>query len=754
MKDQSKTKQVLIRELTSLRQRIAELEQFESGRQRAEESRRESEEKLLMALYGAEMGMWDIDITTASGTIDERAAQILGYHKDEIPSQIHAWDEMTHPDDVPLIKESIKAHLEGRIPVFQTDHRMRMATGEWKWVHGRGKITKRHKDGSPICISGTIHDIAKSKQAEEVSKLSQIRLSTIMDNMGDIVAVFDFNGIVTFITDSYQRILGYGRDELIGQNAFEYIHPDDLEQVMRSFAATIESSSETEIFRFCHRDGQYIWFEGVSRIMRNEEGSVEGVVVGCRDITECKQVEEALAQAAREWQSTFDATNDAIWTLDQDQRVLQSNKTAERLFHRPLGELIGKHCFEIVHGTEQPIPECPFLLMRKSLHRETMELQVGEDWYAVTVDPILDAAGQYSGAVHIVGNITERKRAEDALRESEEKFRVAQEFSPDGFTILRPIRDAEGRVVDFTWVYENATIARLNGTEPNAVVGRRLLELFPGHRDSQFLRAYQQVAEKGEICTFEESYCGETISERTWFRIAVVPAGGDIAILAQDITARKRDEERLKSLLLEKETILKEIHHRVKNNLQVISSLLGLQSSYLQDEKARELFQESQDRVKIMANIHTMLYQSDDLSRVDYGGFIRDLTGRLQQSYGSAGFPIEVHADIADVSLDIETSIPCGLILNELVSNALKHAFPGGREGGINITMRQKDQMMTLTVQDNGIGFPGSLDFQNTKSLGLELVNLLVGQINGKITLQVEGGTTFTITFPAVSEGG
>ncbi|MCX5828884.1 MAG: PAS domain S-box protein [Deltaproteobacteria bacterium] len=136
-------------------------------RKRMEEALRESEEKRLLALNGAEMGMWDLDISTMSGTTDEKAAQILGYQKDDILPKIHDWDQMTHPDDVPRIKECIQAHIEGRMPIFKTDHRMRTASGEWKWVHGRGKITKRHMDGSPIRISGTIHDITERKLAEE-----------------------------------------------------------------------------------------------------------------------------------------------------------------------------------------------------------------------------------------------------------------------------------------------------------------------------------------------------------------------------------------------------------------------------------------------------------------------------------------------------------------------------------------------------------------------------------------------------------
>jgi two-component sensor histidine kinase len=147
-----------------------------------------------------------------------------------------------------------------------------------------------------------------------------------------------------------------------------------------------------------------------------------------------------------------------------------------------------------------------------------------------------------------------------------------------------------------------------------------------------------------------------------------------------------------------------------------------------------------------------MLYQSEDLARVDFGLFIRDLIGNISQSYGRVVSPVEIHVDTGKIGLGIDTSIPCGLILNELVSNALKHAFPGGKEGEINIRMRSEESLVALTVQDNGIGFPESIDLTNLKSLGLELVNLLVGQMNGRMDMQVVGGTTWTITFPIKNE--
>jgi PAS domain S-box-containing protein len=160
--------------------------------------------------------------------------------------------------------------------------------------------------------------------------------------------------------------------------------------------------------------------------------------------------------------------------------------------------------------------------------------------------PIYDEAGRLAFAFITIREITAQRKAEMALRESEERFRVAQELSPDGFTILRPVRDAQGHIVDFTWVYENATIARINGTDQKAVVGCRLLELLPGHEGSPILEAYIQVAETGEPRVLEASYQGDSIRTITWFRLAVVPIEGDIAILAQDITARKQDEEALR----------------------------------------------------------------------------------------------------------------------------------------------------------------------------------------------------------------
>ena len=207
-------------------------------------------------------------------------------------------------------------------------------------------------------------------------------------------------------------------------------------------------------------------------------------------------------------------------------------------------------------------------------------------------------------------------------------------------------------------------------------------------------------------------------------------------------------EEKIRASLKEKEVLLKEIHHRVKNNLQIVSSLLYMQAAKTEHPGAVLALKESRARIKSMALIHERLYQSPNLASVDMGGYTRNLVFDLQHFYRTEESSVRLAVKIDDVSLGITEAIPCGLIINELVSNALKHAFPKGREGEITIQLQKRDaNRIVLTVSDSGIGFPENIDPRNSPSLGLTLVNSLVEQLDGTIELDRRGGTTFTIRF-------
>ena len=234
----------------------------------------------------------------------------------------------------------------------------------------------------------------------------------------------------------------------------------------------------------------------------------------------------------------------------------------------------------------------------------------------------------------------------------------------------------------------------------------------------------------------------------------MVKAKGDIQVfndaLDEKVTVRTQE---LQAALEGKEVLLREIHHRVKNNLQVISSLLNMQARRIRDPEALAPFQDSHNRVKSMALVHEKLYRSGNLAGIRFDEYIRDLTTHLFRSYGLSPRAVRMVYAVADVPLDIDIAVPCGLIVNELVSNALKYAFPEGREGEIRIGLRATSCGCALTVSDTGIGFPEDLDFENTSSLGLQLVCSLTRQIGGCISLDRTAGTAFTMDLPAPGRG-
>jgi len=220
-----------------------------------------------------------------------------------------------------------------------------------------------------------------------------------------------------------------------------------------------------------------------------------------------------------------------------------------------------------------------------------------------------------------------------------------------------------------------------------------------------------------------------------------------------DISTRKREEARVLAALKEKDILLGEIHHRVKNNLQIVDSLLGLQSGTIDDTGLQEILRESQNRIKSMALIHQILYQSNDFARMDFSNFIDTLVPTLASAYGADPGRIAVSINAIEVRLPVSVAIPCGLLVNELVSNALKHAFPGNRNGEIRIDLSiAADGQILLSVEDNGVGIPDGLALHQTTTLGLQLVMLLTDQIGGEIVIHRSNPTRFALQLQLAAE--
>ena len=300
-----------------------------------------------------------------------------------------------------------------------------------------------------------------------------------------------------------------------------------------------------------------------------------------------------------------------------------------------------------------------------------------------------------------------------------------------------------------------ATCRRL-GYGEEELLGRRMSTVAAEGEPLFSVEGFRRLIDAGSVSNYEMSYrtkAGESIPMLFSGSVMTGEDGKTLEIvgIARDITEHIKAEEMSKNLLL-----VKEIHHRIKNNLQVISSLLYLQSAYVSDEKTREMFRESQNRVRSMAILHEKLYQSQSMAGIDFSEYVKDLIRNLFMSYGVSLAAIELTIDIPGTSLGMDTAVPCGLIVNELVTNSLKHAFPQNRHGRVEIKLRRVADGMSppaagvrylLTVWDDGKGFPDGIDFRATDSLGLKLVCTLTEQLNGTIELERDSGTRFLISF-------
>lgn len=319
------------------------------------------------------------------------------------------------------------------------------------------------------------------------------------------------------------------------------------------------------------------------------------------------------------------------------------------------------------------------------------------------------------------------------------------ESAPDAVVVI----DREGTIVIVNTLTEKMfgyTREELLGQPVEMLVPERYRKVHTEHRDG-----YSQHPKTRPMGAGQNLFGRRKDRSEFPVEISLSPVeteGGTLVTsIIRDITQRKRAEEQIQASLREKEVLLKEIHHRVKNNLQVTSSLLKLQSGYIQDAQALEMFAESQNRIRSMALVHEKLYQSSDLSRINFAEYVESLGTLLFRSYGIDKRQIILEVQAGSILLSVESAVPCGLIVNELLSNSLKHAFPDGRRGTIRVALAREQQQLLLTVTDDGVGLPAALDVEKTETLGLQLVRTLAHQLDGTVQVERRGRTQFTIAF-------
>ncbi len=347
--------------------------------------------------------------------------------------------------------------------------------------------------------------------------------------------------------------------------------------------------------------------------------------------------------------------------------------------------------------------------------------------------------------LNLENEIAERRRAEAALTESEEQYRMLAEASPEMIYYV----DGAGTVR-----YINRAAAGMFNAAPGDLEGKNISELFPPHLAQRHVEAVREVIRSGRTLYSEvlESFPSGDI----WIEARLSPirnsAGTVIGALglSQDITERKQAEEQIQASLREKEVLLREVHHRVKNNFQIIVSLLSLQARNIESDDTTRIFNDSINRIRAMALVHESLYRSSDISEIDFASYIRTISEEIFDNYASIDRRPEFRLDIDEIRLAVDQAIPCGLIVNELITNSLKYAFPAGSEPGrVMVSLKCcENDTASLMVADDGVGMPEGFSAAQSQTLGIELVMLLAKQIQGSWAIDRAGGTAWSITFP------
>ncbi|OPY26095.1 MAG: aerobic respiration control sensor protein ArcB [Methanocella sp. PtaU1.Bin125] len=521
---------------------------------------------------------------------------------------------------------------------------------------------------------------------------SESKYRSLVESINDVVWEMDSDLRFTYVSPKVREVLGYQPEEVRGKTPFDLMEPKEKTRLGPAITNMISRRGLFELVEFSmiRRDGSKAELEISGLPVTDASGRITGYRGIARDIGERKRVEEALKKA---YDDLEHRVRQRTAELEKANRALQESESRYRDLVQNASSMIIRFDLSgrITYFNEFA---CTFFGYSRD---EIIGASVLD-----TIVPPAESSGR---------NLW--KHMEDLMtRPDQYMINVNENVRRNGERVWvswtnKAVIGPDGRIEDILAIGNDVTDLKHTSAALKRV------------NDTLELRVQQRTAELAQA----------------------------VEALQAEIAERRKVEAKMQSSLEEKEVLLKEIHHRVKNNLQIISSLLSLQSGSVKTENPAGMFRDSQDRIRSMALIHEKLYRARDISRVDFAEYVSSLTAYLARSY-ITGPGVEIAIAIDGIYLDIDKAIPCGLIINELVSNALKYAFPGGRTGHVRVSMAREGGRYLLIVGDDGAGLPPGLDFRNTASLGLQLVNTLVSQLEGAVCLEEGAGTTFRITFP------
>lgn len=638
-------------------------------------------------------------------------------------------------------------------------------------------------------LANTTSQVILAGTAEKLLQESEKKYHNLFENAP--VAMYRSKIDGSAILDANQKLadlFGYSKEELLEKpSIIHWIDPKQRKELIKELKQ--KGTINDHEIKIKTRKG--IKTVLASLKMYPNAGYIEGTFI---DITERRKLERALIESESKYRALTESSTDSIYVFDRNLNYRYLNNQALKMIGREYNETIG-------NGLDEVFPGYICEQMKKTVLNvfntgKTISLEgrytfpVGEHWLNTSIIPLRNVDGEINFVFGISRDISERKKREESIELqnktleginkifemvisvgneeelAEKSLEVCEELTGSKFGFIVE-RNRKGNLDTLAisnpgWkecqIEEENAVAMIQDMKEHGLYGKvskdgkPLLTNDPNnHKDSigtpeghPVIKSFLEVPliqggnVIGSICLGNKED-GFNLEEQVILE--------KLSVAISESLMRKRAENSLKVALDEKELLLKEIHHRVKNNLMVISSLLNLQSKYIKDKDVLDVFKESQNRAQSMALIHERLYRSTDLKKINFGEYITTLANEMFLSYVKDPNRVTLQINIEDLMVEINTAIPLGLMVNELLSNSMKYAFPDDMEGCIIIEFYKINDEFVLIIKDNGVGFSEGLDFKNTDSLGLQLVNRLADQIDAAIILDVDDGTKFTIKF-------
>lgn len=587
----------------------------------------------------------------------------------------------------------------------------------------------------------------RRKEEELTSQLEKTRV--ILDGIRDGYYEVDLKGNFTFINEALARAWGRKREELLGKNYRNFLESESIDRVFKIFNQVYSTGKARGGIEIQVRDikGTIHTVELSVALKKDASGAPIGFYGIVHDITERVRIENELRVANAWFSSLLEALPDVIYFKDLEGRNLIINRAMEEMTGFKREEILGKTDSEIFPPdlAAQCLESDQKVLAEKKIFRffEKTVNPDGQSRYFETIKaPVFDRAGNITGIVGISRDITEHKLAELALAEQKELFQTVLDSAEDLIFVL----DRDYKILLF-----NKAAERVFGWRLEELKGKKFNEIYPAEGWPEAKNRFDRVL-KGNVVKedVEINFRGRNFV----LSVTEVPLRNEkgevyaVCGIARDVTRRVELERELESSLREKEVLLREIHHRVKNNMQVISSLLNLQAHYVNNPEFTSIIKECQNRIRSMALVHEHLYQSKNLASINFADYLGKLIIHLYNVHQIKQEKVELEIETDDLFLEIGVAIPLGLLANEIISNSFKHAFPGERKGKVRVRLKEvSPSHYQLEISDNGVGLPPEVDPVDSKSFGLQLVSLLGDQIGAKIEVDRTSGTKFVISF-------